>query len=665
MCGISGFFSKQAASVGLVEAMNNKIKHRGPDDEGYFALFNKNFWVSAGNDTPQFEPDEACKYLPRTKLDLALDANLALGHRRLSIMDLSVLGHQPMCDPTQRYWIIFNGEVYNYKEIRSILEANNFTFRSDSDTEVVLAALAFWGESALDKFVGMWAIVLFDRELNKLTLIRDRFGIKPLYYWISRSGILHFASEIKQFSASPEWDARLNIARALDYLTVNGLTDHTEETLFRDVFQVQPGCLVDLPLDDIQLVAGVQLSNRRWYNPTTTPFTGSPDSAKEQFLALFKRSIALHLTSDVNVGFALSGGLDSSSILCTAQDLHRSNAAENNHVTFSAVSEEKEFSEHEWIEKVHQHLKNVEAHFVSPKPNDMFKHFEDLIWHLDEPHQSQSAFFGYKIFECAKSSNIKVLLNGQGADEYLSCYGAYRHMFFKSIGFTELVNTQLNLGKNYLDSVLFALKNRFYDIYFSSSGYVRAALFAMKASTRRMKLYLADDIYSKHFNYPFTDVGFKDKNLVSSFQIYKDALPRYLRWEDRNSMAHSVEARVPFLDHRLVEFCHNLSLSHLDDGVTSKKLLVDVMYGILPEDVRNRKDKKGFITPEQQWFMTTYTDRLRDMLKHAIEYSNGFFSSKCIEDFDKMIAGKIQFDLCFWRIIVLGYWMKVHRVKFK
>jgi len=669
MCGISGVYSKRPISALIVEKMNDKIKHRGPDDEGYFIMAGKKVIVAGGADTPKFAVDPECLYLPTTnRLQADQEINLALGHRRLSILDLSVLGHQPMCDNSQRYWIAFNGEVYNYREIRSELKQHGYTFRSDSDTEVVLAALSHWGIAALNKFVGMWAIAFFDRKTNNLKLIRDRYGIKPLYYWISPSGILHFASEIKQFSASEEWDAAVNTARALDYLTVNGLTDHTDETLYKDVYQINPGCLVDLDLDNLDLLpsssSSFRLNNYHWYQPSVSPFTGNAEQATSKFFSLFKQAVDLHLTSDVNVGFALSGGLDSSSILCTAQSVHLANKQDNEHVTFSAVSDDKQYSEHEWIDIVHKHLEHVDAHFISPEPSDMFTHFEELLWHLDEPHQSQSAFFGFKIFESAKDAGVKVLLNGQGADEYLSCYGAYRHMFGRELGFSKLTKLYRAQGLSWPLSIHKSIACYAYDCYFSSSGRLRAWLFKSKDSTKMMKSYISDGLFDKYFVYPFKKINFSDKNAVSKFQLYFDALPRYLRWEDRNSMAHSVEARVPFLDHRLVEFCHNLPLNYLENGMTSKMLLVESMRNILPEEVRLRKDKKGFITPEEKWFLQEYTSELRIMLSNAIKYSNGFIKSSCINDFDRMITGKIPFDLSFWRIIVFGYWMKVHNVKF-
>lgn len=662
MCGISGIISNNSIHIDFFVKMNQIINHRGPDDEG-FVLFNDNDFVVLGSgDTAKESWSSNELYSPKSDINSStFQAHVAFGHRRLSILDLSPKGHQPMCTDDQRFWITFNGEIYNYLEIKQELKGYGYTFYTNTDTEVILQAFIHWGQDCQNKFNGMWAFAIYDTKEENLFLSRDRYGIKPLYYWFNFDGDFYFGSEIKQFTVQPGWKAVLNGARAFDYLYF-GLTDHTEETLFTGVNMILPGHCFSGPIVHLNSSHKKgKLAQVKWYNPSINNFKGSFEEAKEQFLNRFKDSVKLHLRADVPVGSALSGGLDSSSIVSYVNILLREQSKEQLQKTFSSCSEDPRFDERNWVEEVVKETE-VDGHFVYPKGEDVFKLTEKLIWHMDEPYQSQSAFLGYHVFQEAKVKGVLVLLNGQGADEYLSGYADFRLHRQKKLlkqlrfievlkevsGFYGLINLSVLFSQDLLPSPFrnfLALRNsrqKLYDTIFEWK----------KLIGKKVHPYQIND-YSKNSHI-----------IISEYQLFKEPLQKYLRWEDRNSMAHSVEARVPFLDHRLVEFTRSLPIEFLDGPGQTKKILVKAMEGILPEKVRMRKDKKGFITPEEKWFKENYSQEFLQMFEKYAPYSNGIVNIEKTEQFLKDVQqGKIQFDYTYWRIILFCVWMKVFKVE--
>jgi len=346
MCGITVIISQQINSS-QIKRMNDLIRHRGPDDEGYVFFADEKSICVGGKDTPSDVFIEPTPYQPIEliqDLKLSLDCHLAFGHRRLAIVDLSGLGHQPMCDSDRRYWITFNGEIYNHVELRTELEILGYKFISHSDTEVILAAYRQWGENCLSRFNGMWAFAIYDRQEDSIFVSRDRFGVKPLYYWVSPEGALAFASEIKQFTAMNGWRAKINPQRVYDFLAW-GLTDHTDETLFDGVYQLAPGCCLTLKVKDYTdaIAEDGRLKTKSWYQLVPQVFSGSFEDASEAFRQHLTDAVALRLRADVPVGSCLSGGLDSSSIVCLMnQLLHKKNAS-SLQKTFSACADIKRF----------------------------------------------------------------------------------------------------------------------------------------------------------------------------------------------------------------------------------------------------------------------------------------------------------------------------------
>jgi asparagine synthase (glutamine-hydrolysing) len=411
MCGIAALYEPGAPAwlAEVTRAMTRAVRHRGPDGEG-FASFGADAtatpWLS--DETP---PGVA------GAREAPSGAVLGFGHRRLSILDLSIAGHQPMPDARDECWLIFNGEIYNYVELRAELAGRGHAFASGTDTEVILAAWREWGAACLDRFNGMFAFVLFDRRTRRLFAARDRFGVKPLYLWRTPSGGLALASEIKQFTAHPQWRARLDGQRAYDFLNW-GICDHTRHTLFAGVQQVRGGEYLLAPLDDVPRV-----EPQRWYELKSAPFAGDFAAAGARFRELLDDSIRLRLRADVPVGSCLSGGLDSSSIVCTmrAQLGERAPALQN---TFSAYSDVARFDERTYIEEVAA-ATGAERHAIVPSPDTLLTELDALTWHQDEPFGSTSIFAQWCVFRLARQNGVVVMLDGQGADEALGGYHGY------------------------------------------------------------------------------------------------------------------------------------------------------------------------------------------------------------------------------------------------
>ncbi|ERM83987.1 hypothetical protein P872_01620 [Rhodonellum psychrophilum GCM71 = DSM 17998] len=669
MCGISGIVSNTPIEIGDLLKMNTIIRYRGPDDEGYFFANNqKQTLVLGGSDTPSSIYDAALPYAPKAKFDEIESKEsycLGLGHRRLSILDLSTDGHMPMCDDSQNFWITYNGEVYNFIEIKEELQAKGYAFRSGTDTEVILSAYIEWGENCLNKFVGMFSFAIYQKDKQTLFLVRDRYGIKPLYYWVSPKDVLYFGSEIKQFTVCDGWDAKLNHQKAHDYIFY-GLTDHTEETMFKGVFQLKPGHSSLIDFSNMKFKQGQKLTQKHWYKPSLTRFKGSFEEAKDKFKDLFTSSIKLHLRSDVPVGFTLSGGLDSSSIVCTVDKLNKENILSSDLHTFSSVNENELFSEKKWMDVV---TSNIEAKstYVYPDVSTLIKTLPKLIFHMDEPYQSQSAFLGYQVYQAAAKNNILVVLTGQGADEFLSGYGLFKKLRIKDLANNfQLTELQIEFDKKGIKLIPDLIAVFFNQLVHLPLFGLRYRLVSRRANFKKILSLLNFKFLKFEPKHPLDDFDqFRHDHVVNSnHQLSTNPLPRYLRWEDRNSMAHSIEARVPFLDHRLVEFCQSLPLEYLDGKDKSKMLLSESMEGILPKSIQDRRDKKGFITPEEDWVKSKNPQEFRNLLEKSISDSNGIIRrDEALAYFDDLVNGSIPFDFTYWRLILFGFWMKRFDVK--
>jgi asparagine synthase (glutamine-hydrolysing) len=589
---------------------------------------------------------------------------VALGHRRLSIIDLSDAALQPMSYADGRYWVVYNGEIYNYLELREELREAGHRFRTQSDTEVLLAAYGRWGEAVLDRLVGMFAFVLWDRLTQIVFAARDHFGVKPLYFFAAPRG-LAFASEIKQFHGLPDFTARLNIARAYDFLA-SGIMEHTDETLFDQVRQLRGGECVRLDLQ--RWSPGDALPVRRWYGvlkPGTLAI--GEREAGEQFRSLLAESVRIHLRSDVPVGSCLSGGLDSSSIVCLmARELEAAgNGSKVNSI--SACYDVKSVDERPFMEAVVERTQSI-PHWCFPRFEDAFALAERITWHQDEPYGSTSIFAQWCVFDVARRAGLKVMLDGQGADEQLAGYHGSFYYYFASLirqrRFVTLLHAMLQ-------------RHAWHDVSFAEqvSTFLLPMLPARLAHWLRrerhvlmQRNWLDGKALRPHLGRspfetaresigrpPVADIG--DLCVVMT---QSSNLAMLLHWEDRNSMAHGIEARVPFLDHRLVEFSIGLGDRHKIVGGDTKRVLRRAMDGILPAKVLNRRDKLGFATPEESWFRGPLRQMALAGVEQTLAQYPGLLNAKGTRAHAvDMLDGRRPVDFSLWRIISLGIWGRV------
>ncbi|MGV3628271.1 MAG: asparagine synthase (glutamine-hydrolyzing) [Betaproteobacteria bacterium] len=665
MCGISALIGADVISPELLGAFSETVRHRGPDGEGMAFFCGPDLVPAArgSKDTPPAAYESALPYGPG-RGPLPSNPTVALAHRRLSILDLSPAGHQPMCCTEGKSWITYNGEIYNYLELREELCALGHRFATGTDTEVILAAYAEWGTACLERFQGMFAFVVVDRSKRRLFAARDRFGIKPAYYHVSNSGVLAFASEIKQFTVLPGWSARLNRQRAYDFLAWN-THDHTAETLFAGVFQLRGGELLDLPLDEALALSrrpGSRLPVQRWYSPAHDDHPTEP--AEQAFRAHLENSVALHLRSDVPVGSCLSGGLDSSAIVCLANRSLRAGGALSQQRTFSATCDVPALDERRYMQSVVD-LTGVDAHYVEPTSSGLFAEFDRLAWHQDEPFGSTSIYAQWNVFRAASDSGVRVMLDGQGADELLAGYHTYFGALFAKILrqgriptlLGECTAAQRMHGRNWLWSLQQCAN-------FTLPEVLRQPLRRRAGRTSANPRWL--DVARLGVNPvdPHLASGASKARSVrelSRAQLTSTSVPALLHYEDRDSMAHSIEARVPFLHHPLAEFCLGLRDEDKISGGITKRVLRQSMRGILPDLVRDRTDKLGFVTPEAHW-MRSEPGPFLDAMADAISLSGGIINSDAAALVQNFVEGSGQFDHAAWRAISFGRWLRVFSV---
>lgn len=669
MCGIAVALSHRSQRlVGLVSEMSDLIRHRGPDDEGYVHLCDESE-VEAffGIDTPTAV--HATNNVNGGMLKLRDEAALshcAMAHRRLSIVDLSPLGHQPMSDASGRYWITYNGEVYNYLELRAELELCGHVFRSHTDTEVILAAYSEWGVDCLNRFNGMWAFAILDRLGGTLFVARDRFGVKPLYYTTTPDGLVALASEIKQFTVLPQWQAKANRQAVHDFLVWNVL-DHTDETLFQGVYQVPAGhySILNIKAPTQTLDISGRLASTAWYVLPVDSFAEGYDAATKVFGDLLNSSIQLRLRADVPVGSCLSGGLDSSSVVCMMSRQLAAKQAVSAKV-FSACSDEASVDEQKWIDLVVRQT-GVQSYKTLPDLDQLFNELPNLTWHQDEPFGSTSIYAQWSVYQLVAGSDVRVILNGQGADELLAGYHS-----FLAPRYTRLLR-EGRLGELYKE--IAATRKRLG--YSAGYAFKRIADMVLPSWLRQMARGMAgyassssnDWMNQSWLNEASVDVAVASVEQAGSIRdlsqslIMRRHLPMLLHWEDRNSMACSVESRIPFLDYRLVEFCLSLPDNYKLYRGWTKRLMRTAMKDVLPEPIRNRTDKIGFATPEEVWMRDRAPEKFRSALLRAVEQSEGILNSHAVACLDEMFAGQRPFTSLPWRMISLGAWMSRFNVK--
>ncbi|MGJ0342887.1 asparagine synthase (glutamine-hydrolyzing) [Aliarcobacter cryaerophilus] len=548
MCGISGIINKSEYKVQKeeIQKINDLISHRGPDDEGFY--FEKNF---------------------------------AFGHRRLSILDLSSDGHQPM-HYLDKYTITYNGEVYNYLEIKEELIKYGYKFSSQTDTEVIIASYDKWGEDCVHKFNGMWAFAIYDKEKEIIFCSRDRFGVKPFYYTEIDNKFV-FGSEIKQLLEFYE-ERFVNKKILMDFLII-GYENHINETFFENIFKLQEShnLIYNLKNNSFKI--------KRYYDIKQTEINLDENSSVDLYKSKFMNSIELRLRSDVKVGTCLSGGLDSSSIAAIASSMYKKDSNEK-FIAIHAKSSEHDSDESFFAKEV-ANSSNLDLKLIEPTKDEFINSIDDVIYTQEEPFGGPSIFMQYFVMKKAKEIGCTVLLDGQGGDETLVGYERYYPSYLMSLCFFDLIKGFFNSSKN---SKLSKKQLFAYFVYFT------------KAKIRIKRLQVKNSfIKAKYFNLASFDILEKNsKNYLNLFElqhqeIFYTQMPHLLRYEDRNSMRHSIETRLPFIDYTVVETALSIPNKYkIKDGWT-KYILRRTIDKILPNNIVWRKNKFGFEAPTKSW----------------------------------------------------------------
>jgi asparagine synthase (glutamine-hydrolysing) len=609
MCGLFGAIhlrgrfaaDRYDAFVGLTDL----VAYRGPDDSDYRA-----FDVKSGASEPGDGFDTF------------------LGHRRLSIIDLSAEGRNPLTDDG-KCWIIFNGEIFNYVELRDELRARGHVFRTETDTEVVVKVYREFGEAGFDRLNGMWALALVDLERRRVVLSRDRFSIKPLYL-LQSDDALYFASEAKQLlSLLPRQE--MNRGVMYQYLT-QALLNHSSDTFFTGIttLKAKHNLVLDLEKGTVQ--------ERPYWDYRLRDISGER-AALEEFSALLTDSIRIRLRSDVKIGALVSGGLDSSAIAVLANRL-----LEGKLETYSVVSDDRRFSEEAFVDLLTERtgLRNERLRFRS---DAALEAFEKVVWHNDEPFLGFHAIAQFQLLERIKQeTDVTVLLSGQGGDE---CLLGYSKFFFFHVEDLLRRGRVIEAFRHLLASALEGTVVRQFSL----------------AAARR---YLPWRRAREHFPYvrlrgEHEPVG-RAATLAERqcLDLDKYSVPPQTHFEDRNSMAHSLEMRLPFLDHRLVEFLVSLPVAFkLRDGWT--KYVARAALDELPAEIRWRRDKQGFLTPEKSWLRHDLRRRILEMFdgKSRLHELGVIDEAKFIESYRRFLAGNpLVWYADISRVVIAEMWAR-------
>jgi len=594
MCGIAGFWGPPAPD--LVQRMTDTLRHRGPDDEGRFE-----------------------------------DPRATLGFRRLSIIDIDG-GHQPMASDDGDTVLVYNGEVYNYRELRDELRALGYAFRTDCDSEVVLRAYEAWGEDAFARFNGMWALAVLDRRRDRLVLCRDHFGIKPVYYAHAGERVL-FASEIKALLRDPALAAAVDDQVLYEYLAF-GLHDHRPETFFAGV--------VRLPAASYAVVDATGVRVERFWRPV---LRRDGDSDPQRFADAFRTSVERRLIADVPVGACLSGGLDSSTIVSLMSGLLRSQVPDSASLrgrvkTFSAVFDGDPIDERAYIETAVA-ATGADTDYIHPDSRTFVDELGPLVYHQDEPFVSTGPYAQWTVMQEA-ARHVTVVLDGQGGDELLAGYVPYQLVYLRQL-----------------------LRERRFSLFAREAWAARDVLRPLvtrRARSRRRPFpgrALLAPAWTGARQTPRDSRPGDDlkRRLLEDVTTY--SLPALLRYEDRNSMAHSLESRVPWLDQDLVERILALPERAIIRDGWARILLRQGMRGVLPDKIRLRRWKVGFTTPETRWLFArraVFTSLLQSPAFQSRPYWRGQANADAFRD---AARGRTDASLLLWRVINAELWLRV------
>jgi asparagine synthase (glutamine-hydrolysing) len=642
MCGIFGLIAKpeklQTHKIDLANLFNSmslKTAHRGPDDLG--------FWTHSLGRAFK-EPTREIRNMDQT-------SHVVLGHRRLSILDTSSAGWQPMVSKDRRYVLTYNGEIYNYIELRDQLKARGSSFQTQTDTEVLLEGYRVWGDELFKRLTGMFAFCLVDLEKESAVLARDPFGIKPLHYSFVNGGLV-FASEIKSLLCFPGLDRTANRQVIHKYLDTGEL-DADNETFYEAIKKLPPATFAKIDLNSPdKFISLAKYWDASSIAPRKVSWTDAVDAVRTEFL----NSVRLHLRSDVPIGAALSGGIDSSAIVAAMRrlepdvDIH----------TFSYIADDSSLSEEKWVDIVTD-SQSTKAHKVRADQDDLLRDLDDLIASQDEPFGSTSIYAQYRVFKLAKQAGITVMLDGQGADEMFAGYRPYIASRLTSLikqgrplDSYQLFKSYSRIDKRAKFTAASVLSN---SVPIPFRALIKRGVASRRQNRRpwlKLQIRLAPPELEKSKN---VLTGHLIKTLTST------SLPGLLRYEDRNSMRFSIESRVPFLTPAMAELALSLpEVYHVNPKVLSKAVLREAMRGIVPDSILDRKDKIGFETPDAVW-MTH--------LSHSLLKSLEISSQAIIHEFLDVdqLKQALKFNLQsfakfeVWRIFNFVKWVELNGVR--
>ena len=609
MCGFAGVVSVDGAPIdaGTLHRMGGVLAHRGPDDMGIH--------VAPG---------------------------VGFVFRRLSILDISASGHQPMVSDDGGYVVVFNGEIYNFVELRRELESLGWHFRSTGDTEVLLTAYRQWGAECVSRFNGMWAFLIHDRRRGVVVGSRDRMGVKPLYRYRTKSHV-YFASEIKAIRASGAYAGGLRSDKVAEMLLVGRLDEvaDDERTFHEHIEQVPPGTVFEIGAD------GRMRERRFWSIPDRQPGGVPVGAPPEAFARLFSDAVHLRLRSDVPVGVSMSGGLDSTSVMCamaTALANAGSDVRPQPVRAFCYLS--PDFDESKYIAATLKQT-GAELHPVNIDPARIWEGLETFVWHHDEPVHSMTAMVGYEVYRTAAAAGVKVVLGGQGADETAAGYPNYFRLFWQDLAASgawmqmrrEIAAYARAHGEPASHLWQQAVRGLLGTLLRKTAAYRR------RVAAREVARLAANPWFTGDVKAQFRGAEQPSTDLRDALQwsVERAPLPIYLRVEDRNSMAHSVEARLPFMDYRLVEFLFSLPSYWKLRGELNKFVLREGMRGTIPDVVRDRVDKMGFPTSARSWFAGTLYGPMRDLLISRHTRERGWYDvDRIVRDLERHKAGEVD-----------------------
>jgi asparagine synthase (glutamine-hydrolysing) len=626
MCGIAGIISKSntATLKEQVFAMSRAIRHRGPDGEGFAFFSEQNFLPVYSDETPAtIRNNRNFRYMPETAIDqLAEGYTMAFAHRRLSIIDLSEAGHQPMCDPTQNLWITFNGEIYNYVELREELRQKGHIFLTQTDTEVILVAYKEWGISCLDKFNGMFSFVLYDRQQQEIFCVRDRAGVKPFYY-INTKDTFAFSSEYKAFIKSGLLRFEVNEAQQFDFI-VNANLETEEESLFRNIKELKPAHYMHYKLRT------QTLSIKRYYDLPPVSIELSEAEIIEKVEQALLNAIRIRLRSDVEVGSCLSGGLDSSIIAGVAKAVQPGKPMS----LFTAVFPGESFDESNHAKNVADY---VEGHWqtVSPTADEFFRDIKELNYFQDLPVWSSSTYSQHRVMKLAAEHQVKVLLDGQGADELFGGYAHHYLAYWRESSFSARMKQIKESAPTIVNPYQLYFKQGLKDVLNVSNNFGE---------------YFHEDkkAFGKALHTPFA----ADLN-TELRKDYSGRLKSFLKCEDRCSMAFGIESRVPFADDvNLVDLAFSIRGNQKIKNGISKYLLREASKNYIPSSIYQRRDKVGFETPLTDWLRQN-KGLILDELKNGLDFVH---LGRISQDFDRLVLQKPGFLL---RLFSLSVWKTV------